>query len=227
MIKVAIDGPSGAGKSSLAKAVAKSLGIVYVDTGALYRTVGLYMYRNGIDPTDAKAVSDALGNVAVELKYNDGAQHVYLCGEDVSSEIRTPVIAKYASDVSAIGSVRSFLLETQRSIARSSSVVMDGRDIGTVIMPDADVKIFLTASAGARALRRYNELVEKGSSVSYDEIYSGMVQRDANDSGRVIAPAVPADDAVLLDNSGFEPEETLKAAMDIINSKLAVAGKRV
>lgn len=225
MIKIAIDGPSGAGKSSLAKSLAKQLGLIYVDTGALYRAVGLYMLRAGIDPTDARLVAEQLNQITVELKYIDGVQRVYLCGEDVSDEIRTPTVAKYASDVSAIREVRAFLLDTQRNIAAANSVVMDGRDIGTVIMPDADVKIFLTASTEARALRRYSELVQKGASVSYEEIYSGIKQRDANDSGRAIAPAIPAEDAVLLDNSNYEAEETLAAAVAIVREKLAALGK--
>ncbi|NLK38669.1 MAG: (d)CMP kinase [Clostridiales bacterium] len=227
MIKIAVDGPSGAGKSSLAKAIAKQLGVVYVDTGALYRAVGLYILRSDIDPTDADTVTGQLNNITVELKFVDGVQRIYLCGEDVSEEIRTPTVAKYASDVSSIGAVRTFLLDTQRNIAATTSVIMDGRDIGTVIMPDADVKIFLTASAEARALRRYNELVKKGASVSYDEIFSGMQQRDANDSGRAIAPAVPAEDAVILDNSNYSEEETLAAAMKIIKSGLEAAGKSI
>ena len=217
MIRIAIDGPGGAGKSILAKAVAKELEIIYVDTGALYRTIGLYMLTHGIDPTDAEAVASQLGSFKLELTYIDGEQVILLDGENVKDAIRTPEMSMAASHVSAIKEVRSFLLDTQRSIAKQHSVIMDGRDIGTVILPDAEVKIFLTASPEARAKRRYEELKAKGKDVSYEQVYTEMVERDKNDSTRDIAPCVPADDAILLDNSDMTAEETTQAVIDIIN----------
>ena len=220
MIKIAIDGPSGAGKSSLAKAIADHYKIVYVDTGALYRSIALYVARNKINPYNSDDVCAALPNVKLELRFADGFQRVYLCGEDVSDHIRTPEISSYASTVSAIPAVREFLLETQRSIARENSVVMDGRDIGTVILPDADVKIFLIASNEARAARRYAELWQKGINTSYEAVLAAMNERDKNDSTREIAPAVPADDAIMLDNSGLTREETISRAIEIIDGKI-------
>ncbi len=219
-MNIAIDGPSGAGKSSLAKALAKRLGIIYVDTGALYRTIGLYMKRAGVDPKDEEGVVAALPGVTLSLAFHDGVQKIYLCGEDVGDSIRTPEMSLYASAVSAIGAVRAFLLDTQRKVARESSVVMDGRDIGTVILPDAECKIFLTASPEARARRRTEELLGKGMDVKYETVLEEMVLRDRNDSTRALAPAVPAEDAVFLDNSELSAEETIEAALKIIeNSK--------
>ncbi len=217
-MNIAIDGPSGAGKSSLAKAIAKRLSIVYVDTGALYRTIGLYMKEHGVDPKDAEAVTAALDGIELSLAFIDGAQKIFLCGQDVGDSIRTPEMSLYASDVSAIGSVRAFLLETQRKVARETSVVMDGRDIGTVILPDADCKIFLTASPEARAERRTAELLAKGMDVKYETVLEEMVLRDRNDSTRTLAPAIPAEDAVFLDNSALDAEETLVAALAIIEA---------
>lgn len=220
MIQIALDGPSGAGKSTLAKGVASKLGIVYVDTGALYRSIGLYIFRCGIASDNKDEIISHLNEIKLNIVFQDGEQHVMLNGEDVGAFIRTPEISKYASDVSAIPEVRAFLLDTQRNIAKSNSVIMDGRDIGTVILPDADVKIFLTASAESRAQRRYDELVAKGMNVKYEEIYAAMCERDKNDSGREIAPAVPAKDAIFLDNSGMELNETLERTIEIINEKL-------
>ena len=217
-MNIAIDGPSGAGKSSLAKAIAKELGIIYVDTGALYRTIGLYMKAHGVDPHDAAAVTAALPGVELSLAFENGAQHIYLCGEDVGERIRTPEMSLYASAVSAIGTVRSFLLDTQRKVARATSVVMDGRDIGTVILPDAECKIFLTASPEARARRRTDELLAKGMDVKYETVLEEMILRDRNDSTREIAPAVPAKDAIFLDNSDMNAEETLAVALQIIEN---------
>ena len=216
MIRIAIDGPGGAGKSSVAKAVAAKLGIIYVDTGALYRTIGLYMLRNGIDPKDEPTVTAALPNFTLELTFADGKQTVLLNGNDVGDSIRTPEVSMAASAVSAIGSVREYLLNTQRDIARKNSVIMDGRDIGTVILPDAEVKIFLTASPEARAERRYKELIAKGQTVTYEQVYAEMVERDTNDSTRALAPCVPADDAVYLDNSKLNFEESVEAVLGII-----------
>ena len=218
-MKIAIDGPSGAGKSSLAKALAKRLGIVYVDTGALYRSIGLYMKEHGIDPKDEDGVVAALPDVKLSLTFENGAQHILLCGVDVGERIRTPEMSLYASAVSAIGKVREFLLETQRRVARESSVVMDGRDIGTVILPDAECKIFLTASVEARARRRTAELAERGNPTPYEEVLADMILRDRNDSTRKIAPAVPAEDAVFLDNSDMNEEETIARALKIIGTK--------
>lgn len=216
MIRIAIDGPGGAGKSSLAKAVAKELEIIYVDTGALYRTIGYYMLNHGIEPTDAESVAKALGSFKLELTYVDGEQVILLDGVNVKDAIRTPEISMAASNVSAIKEVRSFLLDTQRDIAKKHSVIMDGRDIGTVILPDAEVKIFLTASPEARAKRRYEELKARGKEVDYEQVYKEMVERDTNDATRDIAPCVPAADAILLDNSGMTEKETTDAVIKII-----------
>ena len=169
---VALDGPGGAGKSTIAKEIAKQKNIVYVDTGAMYRAIGLYMLCNGIDINDSRAVCAALPAVDIKLEYTDGVQRIILCGKDVSAEIRKNEVSMAASTVSAYPLVRQFLLETQRSLAKTQSVIMDGRDIGTKILPGADVKIFLTASADARAKRRFDELAAKGQSVSYDEVFS-------------------------------------------------------
>ena len=222
MIRIAIDGPGGAGKSTLAKAVAKKLDILYVDTGALYRTVGLYVRRLNIDPKDAKAVGESLGGLNIEVKYEDGAQKVYLNGENPGDAIRTPEMSMYASAVSAIPAVRAFLLETQKDIARKNSVIMDGRDIGTVILPDADVKVFLTASPECRAMRRYKELTEKGQNVKYEDVLAEMNQRDHQDSTREIAPAEAASDAVLLDNSDLDLEGTVEAVIALVREKTGV-----
>ncbi len=217
-MNIAIDGPSGAGKSSLAKAVAKRLGIIYVDTGALYRTIGLFMKEQGIDPHDAPAVTAALDRLELSLAFENGAQHIYLCGRDVGDSIRTPEMSLYASAVSAIPAVREFLLDTQRRVARETSVVMDGRDIGTVILPNAECKIFLTASPEARARRRTEELLAKGMDVKYETVLEEMLLRDRNDSTRAVAPAIPAEDAVFLDNSDMTADETVDAAVKIIEN---------
>ncbi len=217
---IAIDGPSGSGKSTLAKSLSKMLGYLYIDTGAMYRAIGLYAKRNGIEPKDEKTLSEHFDKIEIELNWIDGAQHIFLCGEDVSDFIRTPEISMYASAVSALPAVRSFLLDKQRIFARTHNVIMDGRDIGTVVLPDANVKIFLKADDTMRAKRRYDELIEKGQQVTYEDVLSDMLERDKNDSTRANAPCVPADDAVFLDNSGLEPEETLGKAMEIINEKI-------
>lgn len=219
MIKIAIDGPGGAGKSTIAKAVAKKLGIVYVDTGALYRTIGYYARQKDISPTDRAAVSTCLPDIHIEVKYENGVQNVYLNGENPGDKIRTSEMSMYASAVSAIPEVRSFLLDTQRDIAKKNSVIMDGRDIGTVILPDAEVKIFMTASAECRARRRYEELCAKGQNVTYEAVFAEMNERDHNDSTRDIAPTAAAADAVLLDNSDLNFEESVDAVIEIINRK--------
>ncbi len=217
-IVIALDGPSGAGKSSLAKAIAAKLGIVYLDTGALYRTVGLFVRRNDADPKNEEAVSALLPELDIDVKIVDGAQQVYLNGECVGDAIRTPEMSMYASAVSALPSVRAFLLDTQRAFARRSSVIMDGRDIGTVVLPDADVKIFLTASDEVRAQRRLKELLEKGQTVTFEEVLSDMRARDLADSTRAAAPLKIADDAKLLDNSELDFDGTVAAALDIISA---------
>lgn len=216
MIQIAIDGPSGAGKSTVAKALAQKLGIVYVDTGALYRTIGYAAFSRGISTKDAEAMQALLPDIHIDVKYEDGIQCVYLNGENLGDRIRRPEISMAASDVSAIPAVRAFLLDTQREIARRNSVVMDGRDIGTVILPDADVKIFMVASAEARAVRRTKELEEKGMPASYEDVLREMKERDAQDSGRATAPAIPAPDAIHLDNSGMSVEESVQAVIDLI-----------
>ena len=188
MISIAIDGPGGAGKSTIAKALAKKLGFIYVDTGALYRAIGLYMINNGVDLKNAAAVTEKLDEVKVELKYVNGEQRVLLCGDDVSEDIRKPEVSMAASDVSAIPAVRDFLLGLQRKMASENNVIMDGRDIGTVVLPNAQIKLFLTASAEERAMRRYKELIEKGKKVEYETVYKELCERDYQDSHREVAP---------------------------------------
>jgi cytidylate kinase len=212
-MQIAIDGPSGAGKSSVAKAIAAKLGIVYVDTGALYRTVGYYVRARGISRTDTAGIESCLPFITIEVRYENGAQHVYLNGEDLGERIREPEISMYASAVSAVPAVRAFLLDTQRDIAAKNSVIMDGRDIGTVILPNADVKVFLTASDEARAKRRTLELQAKGMDVKFEDVLREMRERDDNDRNREVAPAVAAPDAVLLDNSDMTVEETADAVI--------------
>lgn len=216
MIQIAIDGPGGAGKSTISRAVAAKLGIVYVDTGALYRTVGYYVRSKNIDPHDAVGVGGCLSEIAIEVKYIEGAQRVYLNGEDLGDKIRTPEMSMYASAVSAIPAVRTFLLATQKDIAAKNSVIMDGRDIGTVILPNADVKIFLTASAECRAKRRYDELIAKGQQVLFEDVLREMNERDTADSTREIAPAQAAADAIVLDNSGMSVEESVDAVISLV-----------
>ncbi len=219
MIRIAIDGPGGAGKSSVAKAVAKELGIVYVDTGALYRTVGYYVRQHGIDPHSREAVRACLPDIKIEVKYENGVQNVYLNGENPGDKIRTPEMSMYASAVSAIPEVRDFLLETQKDIARRNSVIMDGRDSGTVIIPDADVKIFMTASAECRAQRRYDELKAKGVKVEFADVLAEMNERDSNDSTREVAPTAVAEDAVIFDNTGYTLDMSVRAVIEIVKDK--------
>lgn len=216
MINIALDGPVGAGKSSVARECAKRLGFLYVDTGALYRAVGLFCVRNGIEMTveNEKAVEKAIGEgLKLELRLLNGTQLVYMNGENVSEEIRLPEISMAASAVSAIPAVRRFLLETQRSVAASQNVIMDGRDIGTVILPQAQVKIFITAAPEIRARRRYDELIAKGIEADYDEVLSDLMTRDYNDSHRKEAPLRQAEDAVLLDTSALDFEQSVQAVI--------------
>jgi len=215
--KIALDGPSGSGKSTLAKNLAKHYGFVYIDTGALYRTIGLFVAERGIASDDVKSIIACLPEIKIEMKLINGGGAVYLGNKLIGNEIRTPLISKYASDVSKIPEVREFLLETQRSIARENNVIMDGRDIGTVILPDAQVKMFVTASIEARAKRRYAELCERGVETTYEAVLSDMQWRDANDSGREIAPAIPAEDAIMFDNSGLNIAQTVEKAIEIID----------
>ena len=218
---VAIDGPSGAGKSTLAKAIAKELGILYVDTGAIYRTVGYYAFEKGIDPQDAAAVEAVLGDIKIEMAYGeDGLQHMLLNGNDVTREIRLPQISMYASHVSAIPAVRAFLMDMQRSMAKKGSVIMDGRDIGTVVLPDADVKIFLTASPEDRAQRRYLELQLRGTPQEFDTLLAEIKERDYNDSHRAAAPLRPADDAVYLDTTGNTFEQSFALLLQTIKERV-------
>ena len=218
---VAVDGPSGAGKSTLAKAAAAKLGIVYVDTGAIYRSIGYYVYCKGIDPKDAPAVIAILPELDIQMRYGeDGVQRMILNGEDVSTQIRLPEMSMYASAVSAIPEVRTFLLEMQRQIARTTSVIMDGRDIGTVVLPNAEVKIFLTAAAEVRAQRRMKELEQRGTPQPFEEVLQQIVERDWADSHREAAPLKQADDAVLLDTGMLNFEESLAALLNIIREKV-------
>lgn len=218
-MKIAIDGPSGAGKSTFAKLIAKELSLVYVDTGALYRSIGLFVRRNNADPKNVAEVEPLLSQIELSLVYTDKGQRVILNGEDVSDYIRTPEISMYASAVSALPPVRAFLLKIQRDMVEKGDVVMDGRDIGTVIMPDADVKIFMTTSPEVRAQRRYKELCEKGILCNYDDILADIIERDTNDSTRDIAPAVPAEDAVHFDNFDSDIGKTLERLIAIIKEK--------
>lgn len=222
MFKIAIDGPSGSGKSTLAKRLSAKLGFVYVDTGALYRSIGLFVYRASVDPKDALAVEALLPQISVSIKYINGEQKTFLGSEDVSSDIRLPEISMYASAVSAIPAVRSFLLGIQKDIISANNVIMDGRDIGTVIMPDADVKLFLVSNNETRALRRCEELIAKGVKTTYEEVLADLEKRDANDSSRAVAPLIPADDAIFLDNSEFTPDQTFARALEIIKEHINI-----
>lgn len=220
MINVAIDGPAGAGKSTIAKAVAKKLGFIYVDTGALYRTIALNAVRNGV-ADDRDGIVKMLDNTDVKLGFSDdGTQCVYLNGEDVSSLIRTPEISMGASKVSAIPEVRAFLLDLQRDIAKENDIIMDGRDIATVVLPNANVKIFLFASPECRAQRRYKELIEKGENVTFDEVFSDVNQRDYQDSHREIAPLKPTDESVMADTSALTLEESTELIINIIKENM-------
>lgn len=214
---VAVDGPSGAGKSTLAKAVAAELGIVYVDTGAIYRSIGYEIFRRGMDPKDAAAVTAVLPEIHIEMRYGeDGLQRMYLNGDDVTTEIRRPEISMYASGVSAIGEVRAFLLNMQRDLAKKSSVIMDGRDIGTVVLPDADVKIYLTASVETRAKRRMLELEQRGTPQPFEEVLQQIEERDWADMHRDVAPLRQAEDAVVVDTSALNFEESLAEILKVI-----------
>ena len=219
-ISIAIDGPSGAGKSTLAKMMAKEFGFIYVDTGAMYRAIGLYVCRKGVQTSDIPGVIACLDDISVDIRYVDGAQHVFLNDEDVSGLIRTEEISRYASAVSAIPEVRAFLLSLQRTLAQNSDVIMDGRDIGTVVLPDAPIKVFLTADDSDRAMRRYTELKERGEDVTFEGVLANLRERDRHDSERAVAPLRPAEDAVLLDTTGIGLEESAAMLKDIITEKM-------
>ena len=213
---IAIDGPSGAGKSTLARRVAQAMGYLYVDTGAIYRTLGLAALRRGVPPEDSGRVVELLGQICIDLRHGgDGLQHMYLDGEDVSAAIREPEVSRYASAVSAIPEVRAFLMEMQRDLARRQNVIMDGRDIGTVVLPDADVKIFLTATAEDRARRRYKELRERGNDVGFDTVLRDIIARDERDTMRAAAPLRQAEDAVAVDTTGNTLEESFRLLLDV------------
>ena len=208
MVSVAIDGPAGAGKSTLARRLAAEMGYIYVDTGAMFRTIGLYALRKGVDPKDNAAVNTLLPEIGLRVDCIDGEQHIYLNGEDVSTAIRAEEIGMAASAVAAHPAVRSFLLDTQRGLAESQNILMDGRDIGTVVLPNATVKIFLTASAEARAQRRAKELAEKGQPADFATVLADIRQRDYQDSHRAVAPLKQADDAILVDTSSIGLQES-------------------
>ncbi|MDE5562147.1 MAG: (d)CMP kinase [Clostridiales bacterium] len=217
---IALDGPSGAGKSTVAKLVAKTLGITYLDTGALYRTLGYVCLKNGVDVNDGSAVEQCIKDVDVNIAYNGGVQSVIADGVDVSSEIRTPEVSMAASAVSAIPYVRQKLLGLQRGIAEKSSIILDGRDIGTVVLPQAEFKFFLTASAEERARRRFDELTAKGQIVTYEDVLSDVVTRDRNDSTRAIAPLKRADDAVEINSDKMSAQEVADYICSAVNGDL-------
>lgn len=220
MINIAIDGPAGAGKSTIARSLASSLGYIYVDTGALYRAVGVNAMRKGADTKNAEQVVATLADADVSLRFVDGEQRVFLGEEDVSLAIRTPEASMAASNVSAIPAVREFLFDLQRNIAAGNDCIMDGRDIGTVVLPNAQVKIFLTASAEVRAKRRYDELLAKGMQADYNQVLEEMIQRDYQDSHRAIAPLKQADDAVLVDTSDMNLEQVLETLNKIVKENI-------
>jgi cytidylate kinase len=220
-INIAIDGPSGAGKSTLARRLAAELNFVYVDTGAMFRTIALYCSRKGVDRSDKDAVVALLRSIHLDMRYGaDGEQQMLLNGENVSGLIRTPEISMYTSAISAYPEVRSFLLEQQRELGRTKSILMDGRDIGTVVLPDAELKIFLSASPECRARRRYDELIEKGMDVKYEDILSDVIARDYADSHRDIAPLKPADDAIMVDTSGEDLETSVNKLLTIMRDRI-------
>ena len=218
MVSIAIDGPAGAGKSTIARAAAQRLAYLYVDTGALYRAIAFFMQEHKLD--DEAEIVAALSKVEVNLKFVDGLQRVFLCGEDVTEKIRTPQISMMASKISAIPEVREFLLHLQRDLAQKNNVLMDGRDIGTVILPNADVKIFLTASSEARAQRRHKELVEKGLDSCYEEVLADILKRDHDDSTRAVAPLKQAEDAILVDTSDCNFEESIERVLHVVKENL-------
>lgn len=220
MNAIAIDGPAGAGKSTLARRLAQRLGYIYVDTGALYRAIALKLLKTGAPISSSVEINSFLEGTAVTLEFKNGSQRVLLDGEDVSELIRTPEVSMAASRVSALPEVREHLLGLQRSLGKSNNILMDGRDIGTVVLPNAQVKIFLTASAEERARRRYNELLEKGTDISFEQVYKELVERDYGDSHRAIAPLKPAEDAVTVDTTGLNLEQSLELLTKTVTERL-------
>ena len=219
---IAIDGPAGAGKSTIARALAEQLKFVYIDTGAMYRSIGLYAAEHGAEITDRQSVIALLPEIHLELRFESGTQHIFVNERDVSGAIRTEEASRWASAVSAIPEVRSFLLEFQRSFAKTNNILMDGRDIGTVVLPDADLKIFLTASAEARAARRFAEQRAKGEGVTYEAVRDAMRQRDLQDSTRAAAPLKAAEDAILVDTTSMDLQQSVAHIRSIIWEKLHV-----
>lgn len=220
MISIAIDGPAGAGKSTLSRKVAAEIGFRYVDTGAIYRTVAVKILRSGLTADNADKIEQMLKNTVVDIEYDDNMQIMMLDGEDVTDLIRTEDVSMMASKSSALPCVRAFLLEMQREMAKKFNVVMDGRDIGTVVLPNANIKIFLTASPESRAKRRYEELVQKGVQTNYEDVYQDMLKRDHNDSNRAIAPLKPAGDAIILDTSGNTFEQSLELLVKTVKERM-------
>ena len=220
MINVAIDGPSGAGKSSISREAAKRLGYIYVDTGAMYRAAALFVMQHRIDPNDAEKVGSILPMLDIELRYEDGEQKVYLCGENVSRVIRTREVTRCAPIVSAIPKVRQCLSDMQQEMAQNNNIIMDGRDIGTVVLPHADVKIFLTASAEVRAQRRYKEMLEKGMEANYEDVLADIKERDYYDEHKPISPLRPAKDSILIDTSEIDYEHSVQLVVDTIQSRI-------
>ena len=216
----AIDGPAGAGKSTIARKLAEKTGYIYVDTGALYRTVALSISKNGINPQDVPAVVEHIGKISVDIKYIDGEQRVILNGEDVSNLIRTPEVSMMASTTSAIPEVRAFLLGLQRKLAKEHNVVMDGRDIATVVLPDAKVKIFLTASPEVRAKRRYDELISKGQNVEFSDVLADLIKRDEQDMTRAVAPLKPSDESVIVDTSELDLDGAVLAMENVVKRRI-------
>ncbi len=219
-VSIAIDGPSGAGKSTISKMVAKEFGFTYVDTGAIYRTVGLYVYRKGLQTNVASDVVPCLPEMSIDIRHEDGMQKIFLNGEDVSAAIREHAISRCASDVSAIPEVREFLLGMQREFATRYNVIMDGRDIGTVVLPQADIKIFLTATDEDRARRRHTELLSRGEEIPFEKVLADMRFRDAQDSNRAVAPLAAASDAVVVDTTGNTLDESVEIIKNIIKGRL-------
>ena len=220
-VAIALDGPAGAGRSSIAKKAAKALDFIYVDTGALYRTIGLAASRKNVEPKPSKEVEELLDKINVDLTFNSlGEQVVLLDGEDVSGEIRTPEASMMASKISAVPAVRAYLLDLQRNMAKTHNVIMDGRDIGTVVLPNAKVKIFLTASPEARAQRRYKELCEKGMDVKYEDVLNDVIQRDYNDTHRDVAPLKPADGCVIVDTTELDFEQSVDKIISVIKENI-------
>lgn len=221
MINIAIDGPSGAGKSTIAKRAAKALGYIYIDTGAMYRTVGLYLLRVGVDiRTEHERVFESLSDINIDIKYISGNQHIFLNGEDVTSLIRTPEISMAASYAGTVKEIREKMTAIQRTLAKNNSCIMDGRDIGSFVLPNAEVKIYLTADVKVRAKRRYEELCEKGEEVTLDEVLESMLERDKNDSSREFMPLKRAEEAILLDTTDLSLNESCEKVIDIIKNKI-------